>query len=220
MNIIKHLDFFNPTELRKEEINIIGCGAIGSNVALQLAKLGIEKLTLWDFDKVESHNITNQVYDTEDIGKNKIDALEKHLLKQNPDIKVTKRGKWTNQPLKGILILAVDSIELRHRIAVENEYNIMIKLIIDGRIGLETAQVYCFDWQKQTDIIEYEDLTDFKDNEVKQPVSPCGTTLSVSPSVLICASCIVSSLINFTKNKKNPKIININAFDYKLTLLM
>ena len=198
MNLNKHLSFFNPASLRKEEINIIGCGAIGSNVALQLAKLGVEKLVLWDFDIVSEHNITNQIYNINDVGRPKVEALEEHLKLQNPTIRIIKKGKYSTQPLKGILILAVDSIELRHKIAKQQEYNIMLRLVIDGRIGLETSQAYCIDWTKSENIENYLKLTDFKDNEVSVPVSPCGTTLSVSPSVQTAVSTMVAFLINKT----------------------
>lgn len=216
MNLNKHLSFFNPASLRKEEINIIGCGAIGSNVALQLAKLGIEKLVLWDFDIVSEHNITNQIYNINDVGRPKVEALEEHLKLQNPTIKIIKKGKYSTQPLKGILILAVDSIELRHKIAKQQEYNIMLRLVIDGRIGLETSQAYCIDWTKSENIENYLKLTDFKDNEVDVPVSPCGTTLSVSPSVQMAVSVMVGCLINYANKVENPTIIDIHAFRFKI----
>lgn len=216
MNLNKHLSFFNPASLRKEEINIIGCGAIGSNVALQLAKLGVEKLVLWDFDIVSEHNITNQIYNINDVGRPKVEALEEHLKLQNPTIKIIKKGKYSTQPLKGILILAVDSIELRHKIAKQQEYNIMLRLVIDGRIGLETSQAYCIDWTKSENIENYLKLTDFKDNEVDVPVSPCGTTLSVSPSVQMAVSVMVGCLINYANKVENPTIIDIHAFRFKI----
>lgn len=219
MDLNKHLSFFNPTELRKTEINIIGCGAIGSNVALQLAKLGIEKLILWDFDIVTPHNITNQIYDVNDVNKPKLVALERHLKDQNPDILVVKKGKYTSQPLKGIIILAVDSIELRHKIAETNQYNMSISLVIDGRIGLETGQVYTINWLNYKDIENYLELTNFKDSEVEVPVSPCGTTLSVSPSVLMVTAVIVANIINFTKEKECCTITNIHAFGHIITRL-
>lgn len=215
MDLNKHLSFFNPTELRKEEINIIGCGAIGSNIALQLAKLGVEKLTLWDFDIVDEHNITNQIYDYSDVKMLKIDALEKHLKLQNPEIKVIKYKKYTNQPLKGIIFSCVDSIKIRRLIAQNNIFNLNIKLLIDGRIGLTEGQVYCVDWTKQDNIEEYLKTTDFKDNEVSTPVSPCGTTLSVSPSVLVTISYMLSCIIKFAKKEPIPKIILLDAFKFK-----
>lgn len=215
MDLNKHLSFFNPVKLKNSEIHIIGCGAIGSNVALQLAKLGVETLTLWDFDIVTEHNVTNQVYDFYDVNKKKTEALKEHLLKQNPRIKVNCRGKYTYSPLKGLIIMCVDSVETRKKIAEANQYNIGIQLLIDGRIGLTEGQVYCVNWTDSQEIEKYIKLTDFKDDEVQTPVSPCGTTLSVSPSVLITVSYMISCLINFVNDKPNPPIIMLDAFNFK-----
>ena len=102
MNLNKHQEFFNPAEKVNKEINIIGCGAIGSYVALQLVKLGCTDINLWDFDRVESHNITNQVYTNKDITFPKTAALRQHLLDNNPKINVKVKGRYTSTlPLKG-----------------------------------------------------------------------------------------------------------------------
>jgi len=212
MDLTKHQEFFNPVELRSKEINIIGVGAVGSWIAIQLAKLGLEKITIWDFDTVDDHNITNQVYTQQDLGKLKVDALEEHLLANNPEMKIIKKGKYENQTLKGIIFLEVDSVELRHSIAEVNMYNAYLDLIIDGRIGLSTGIVYCVNWKDPKEIENYISLCDFKDSESDAPVSACGTTLSVSPSVLLSAAFAVSSLINYTKGEKINKITSFDAF--------
>lgn len=214
MDLTKHLDFFSPLDIT-EQIHIIGCGAIGSNVALQLAKLGCNKLFLWDFDTVDEHNITNQVYDETDLGQMKTEALKKHLINNNKDIKVYSFKKYTDQLLQGYIFVCVDSIELRKHIYECNQYNEQIKLVIDGRIGLDTGQVYAVDWSKEEDIKNLIELSDFKSNEIDVPVSACGTTLSVSPTVLITISNMISVFINFKNEQKIPKIININAFKFK-----
>ena len=41
INIQKHMDFFDPTEL-EAQVHLIGCGAIGSHLAEQMARLGSE----------------------------------------------------------------------------------------------------------------------------------------------------------------------------------
>lgn len=215
MDLNKHITFFNP--VIKDEVHIIGCGAIGSNVALQLAKLGVSNIYLWDYDKVDSHNITNQIYNQNDIGKLKTDALEEHMKLQNPDIVVKKKSKYTNETLKGIVFLCVDSIETRYKIYVLNQFNMMIKLIIDGRMGLKTGQIYATDWANSKQIENIINLSDFKDEDAAVDFSPCGTTLSVSPTVLIIISIMIASMINYVNNEKYNNIVYINAFENKIT---
>ena len=59
--------------------HILGCGAIGSSAALQLARMGADKFCLYDMDKVEEVNIGVSQYTFNDIDKPKVDALSDHL---------------------------------------------------------------------------------------------------------------------------------------------
>ena len=54
--------------------SVIGVGAIGRQVALQLAAIGVRRLQLVDFDVVELTNVTTQGYCRDDIGRRKVDA--------------------------------------------------------------------------------------------------------------------------------------------------
>ena len=108
-----------------------------------LAKLGLTSILVYDFDKVEEHNLASQFYSINDIGKLKTECLKSHI-KEFTGINIKTSGKYTNQPVYGILILAVDSMPERERIAEmisdQNFYN--IKQIIDGRMGRNTIEVY------------------------------------------------------------------------------
>ena len=59
--------------------HILGCGAIGSSAALQIARMGADKFCLYDMDKVEEVNIGVSQYTYDDIDKPKVDALATHL---------------------------------------------------------------------------------------------------------------------------------------------
>jgi molybdopterin/thiamine biosynthesis adenylyltransferase len=215
IDLNKHLEFFNPFDI-KDDIHIIGVGAVGSFVALQLAKLGLSRINIWDFDTVDEHNITNQVYGVKDIGRLKTDAMKDHILGQNPDCDVITHGKYENQPLSGYIFMEVDSVELRHRIAEDNMFNRMIKYIFDGRIGLSSGQVISVDWQDNDAIENYLKLCDFKDSDADVAVSACGMTLSVSPSVFITAAEVVAMFINVAKNNRPATIVAFDAFSAKM----
>jgi hypothetical protein len=60
--------------LEQLEITVIGVGAIGRQVALQLAAIGARRLQLIDFDRVEATNVTTQGYRASDIGIAKVTA--------------------------------------------------------------------------------------------------------------------------------------------------
>ena len=69
---------------------VIGIGGTGSHLALTLASIGVEKLVLVDFDKVELSNTSRQVLYTEkDVGKYKVDVAEERLKQYNSRLELT-----------------------------------------------------------------------------------------------------------------------------------
>ena len=78
-----------PTDkLQALSATVIGVGAIGRQVALQLAALGVQRLQLIDFDTVEPTNITTQGYYTGDLGTPKVSATAKVIHYIDPTITV------------------------------------------------------------------------------------------------------------------------------------
>jgi len=135
----RQADIFNPEEFQ-EMITIIGAGNIGSNTAYGLAKLGMKYIQVFDFDKVEEHNLASQLYGVKDIGRLKVDCLQERI-KDFTGIEIEKAGKYTDQRAHGILVLAVDSMKERARIAnvISNQAP---RAIIDGRMGGNSIEVY------------------------------------------------------------------------------
>ena len=67
-------DLVPPDRLAVCKATVVGVGAIGRQVALQLASMGITWLELVDFDLVEPSNLASQGYLEEDLGKLKVEA--------------------------------------------------------------------------------------------------------------------------------------------------
>jgi len=76
------------TKLADLTATVIGVGAIGRQLALQLAALGVPRLQLIDFDTVEETNVTTQGYDFEDIGQLKVDATAGAVQRIDPQLDV------------------------------------------------------------------------------------------------------------------------------------
>jgi len=75
-------------KLKNSTVGIAGLGGLGSNAAISLARTGIGKLVLVDFDIVEESNLSRQYYFLDQVGKPKIDALKENIKKINPETKV------------------------------------------------------------------------------------------------------------------------------------
>ena len=129
--------------------HILGCGAIGSSTAIQLARMGAEVFYLYDFDKVEEPNIGVSQYTYKDIGKPKVDALKEIILDISKFAEVTSHNSkfdGYDSDGKDIVILGFDSMASRWE-----AIDIIIKLmktkpfcLIDGRMGAEHYQQYTF----------------------------------------------------------------------------
>lgn len=220
MDLSKSLEYLDPSTVR-ERIHIIGCGAIGSTLAENLARFGFTKISLYDFDIVEPHNIANQMFTSADIGKSKIEAVKEMIVKINPEaakeIKVFAEG-WNGQRLSGYVFLCVDNIDLRRKIATDNKYNNTIKAMFDFRMGLTDAQHYAADWIKQDMVTNFLKSMNFTHEEAKAatPVSACNITLSVCPTVRIIVACGVANFINFVKTGQIKKAVLIDAFSFEI----
>ena len=83
MDLSKSYEFLQPEKVR-ERIHLIGCGSVGSTLAELLARAGFTKITLYDFDKVEAHNIANQMFVQSDINTPKVEAVAKRMKEINP----------------------------------------------------------------------------------------------------------------------------------------
>lgn len=69
-------------------VAVCGLGGLGSNIAISLARAGIGKLILIDFDRVDITNLHRQQYKTNQIGMNKTDALRDNLLEIAPYVAI------------------------------------------------------------------------------------------------------------------------------------
>jgi len=75
-------------KIRKSVVGIAGLGGLGSAVAIALARIGVGRLILVDFDVVEPSNLNRQQYFIHQIGMPKVEALQENLLKINPYVRV------------------------------------------------------------------------------------------------------------------------------------
>jgi hypothetical protein len=127
--------------------HILGCGAIGSSAAMQLARSGATTFFLYDMDKVEELNIGVSQYDIRHVGIPKVKALGYILKDINPNVKIECLEGYFNDYLyngeKDIAILAFDTMNVRMeavKILCATKQKPMC--IIDGRMGAEHYQQY------------------------------------------------------------------------------
>lgn len=217
MDLVKSYDYFDPSGV--DRCHIIGCGSVGSTVAELLARAGLTRFSLYDFDTVCAHNIVNQMFKHSQIGQLKTEALRDLIVEINPDaakdIKVYSKG-YTGQRLDGYVFLAVDNIELRKKIVEDNHFNKIIRAVFDFRTGLEDAQHFACDWKNEKGIQSLLRTMNFKheDANKEDPVSACGVALGVAPTVRAISTIGVANFVNFVKGKGLKPFLMVNAFSF------
>lgn len=222
MDLSKSYEFFQP-EKDGAKIHIIGCGSVGSTIAENLVRCGVTNLVLYDFDKVEGHNIVNQMFRQTDVGKPKVEALRDILMDINPEIANTVMlhpEGWSEKSkrMSGYIFLCVDNIELRKQICEMYKDNLNIKAVFDIRTSLESAQHFAADW---SDMKMKKDLLasmNFSHEEAadETPVSACGVTLGVATTVRLICAYAVNNYINFTKGLGLKKLVIADGFNFML----
>lgn len=120
---------------------MIGVGAVGRQVALQLAALGVPRLQLIDFDTVEPTNITTQGYRWGELGRPKVTATAEAVQELDPDIVVALIGDRCRPEhrLGDVQFCCVDSIAARA--AIWRSHGRGAQLWCDARMLGETLRV-------------------------------------------------------------------------------
>ena len=79
-------------KLENAKVVILGAGGLGSNIAHMLARLGVGKMILYDFDVVEPSNLNRQHYGVNDIGKMKAEAAAERIKELLPYVHIESRN--------------------------------------------------------------------------------------------------------------------------------
>lgn len=213
MELIKAHEF-------KERINVIGCGAIGSWVVFFLLKMGFENIHVYDFDKVEEHNLPNQMFAEKHIGELKVDAIinaysdmfEDGMNESRLTVHNQKIDDGNAHTLSGVVISCVDSMSARKEIyELAFKYG-QAKLWIEGRLSIWGAYVYTLDDKNCKKQIEEYEKTLYADEEAE--VSACGVSQTALPSAVNCATIMVMQMICWHREE-----LDLNEIQYSIPWL-
>jgi molybdopterin/thiamine biosynthesis adenylyltransferase len=178
---LRHMDVFSPDAFGSQRVDVIGAGATGSKVVESLAKLGVQNIHVWDFDRVEPHNIANQVYGNSDVGKLKVDALREMVAaKTGTVIETHAEAVDGSQALGTIVFLLTDTMSSRKQIWDRGlKFKQRTKLMIETRMGPDSGRAYAINPCKLPEIKGWEST--LYDDKVAE-VSACGASISVGPT--------------------------------------
>lgn len=201
MDIIKHISVFNPSRVGGK-VAVIGVGALGSAVALQLAKLGLD-LVLLDFDTVSAHNVANQVlYGPEDVSRLKVEAAAdclERLTGNRPETHTSKVSSRKDFMGCVAAFVCVDSMEQRTTI-FNVSFCSTLQTFVEGRMGSSSGAVYLINPQDIHQRKVYKEEL-YPDEEVVHDAGVCG----IIPSVVATATYLASLMVWVFINQINGK---------------
>jgi sulfur carrier protein ThiS adenylyltransferase len=134
-------DLVPPERLAACKATVIGVGAIGRQVALQLTAMGIPWLQLVDFDSVEESNLASQGYLQDDLGRPKVQATADLSQQINHMLEVHSLNTRFRRSMEigNVVFCCVDKIDIRRLIweAVKDKADFWA----DGRMSAEVLRV-------------------------------------------------------------------------------
>jgi sulfur carrier protein ThiS adenylyltransferase len=156
--------------LRNKIVGIAGAGGLGSNCAVALARVGVGRLIIADFDSIDHGNLNRQYFFIGQVGQKKVEALKENIRNINPEVQVeahdiklnpsniTKVFKDCN-----VIVEAFDLAEMKKMLAETVIENMTGKYLVMGNgvagFGnnnaiktVKTDNIYiCGDFENETD---------------------------------------------------------------------
>ena len=189
-------------KLNQAKVFIIGCGALGSMVSMQLAGAGIGLIGIADYDNVEISNLQRQFFfTTRQTGIPKVEILAQRIKELNPATEVVIFKEMITGRKAEILFSDYDFIID----ASDNPDTKEMTGKIAGKIGIPCCigGVQNFSGQVTTFLSNDSRFEDYFGEADSQGFLPCSLAGVVGPAAALCASIQATEAIKFILGKGN-----------------
>ena len=178
------------------KVLVIGCGALGSMVAMQLCGAGVGKIGIADFDNVDISNLQRQFFfKTDESGESKAHLTHLRMRALNPEVEVKVYNSLITPKIADELFPKYDFI-------VDATDNPESKRMT-GELALRHGKGCCiagvreFSGQVMTFLPDSPRFEDFFGNASASGVLPCSLSGVMGPAAALCASIQASEAIKF-----------------------
>ena len=193
---IQEIGLNGQQNLLNGRVLVIGCGALGSMVAMQLAGAGIGKIGIADFDTVDISNLQRQFFfKTQETGQSKVEVLEKSIRSLNPDIEITTyNGLITSKKAEEIFPYYDFIVD-----ATDNPDSKQMTGVLSQRHGLpcNIGGVRDFNGQVITLLPKDPRFEEYIGNVPSDGFLPCSLSGVIGPAAALCASVQASEVIKY-----------------------
>lgn len=182
--------------LNRSTVLIVGCGALGSMAAMQLAASGVGHIIIVDFDTVDISNLQRQFFfRTSDVGKNKAAILAQRILELNPTIKVRPMKEMLNRKNAAEFVTGCDFVveatdNPASMVMIDSVCNQMgIACVLAGVSGFSGQVLTCLPGKRR-----YDDIFSVDNNNA---VLPCSLSGVAGPAAALASSIETSEAIKY-----------------------
>lgn len=193
-------------------VAVVGCGALGSMVAMQLAAAGIGKIIIADFDTVDISNLQRQFFfKTEEAGKLKAELLAQRMKDINPECDVEVLVRMIDGKL-------AKDIFTRCEFIIDATDNPASKIMIET-VCQEIGKVCCiggvseFHGQVMTIAPGHTTFGELFGQEEETDFLPCSAGGVLGPAAALCASIQASEAIKYLTGAGETLAGSILTFD-------
>jgi len=198
-------------KLRTRIVTIAGCGAIGSWTSLFLAKMGVRMFSLFDFDIIEEHNRSTQLWEARDVKRYKATVLRR-LLHRHGATAWDNKKKIMKRNIEGIfwgvnvdpIVCSFDNAEGRSAMLdFHREWNTPPPQILF--VGMEGEQMY-------SECIWAEDYQVPPDPEIGERLDVCDYALATTLCTLtssIAAEIVAHYIITGEKKSYRGSLLEL-----------
>lgn len=183
-------------KLLTSKVLVVGCGALGSMAAMQLAGAGVGVIGIADFDNIDISNLQRQFFfDSSDAGKSKVEVLKNRLLALNPSIEVKAFSSLINTRKAEEIFADYDFI-------IDATDNPDSKKIT-GEVARQKQKPCCiggvsgFRGQVMTFLPDDMRFEDYFGEASNAGFLPCSIGGVIGPAAALCASIQVSETLKF-----------------------
>ena len=199
----------------QQEVLIVGAGGSGSFTALAISRLGCD-LIVYDLDSYESHNMTGQLAQINDIGINKAVAIRETLHGFSPSCRINAIEKMydDNSMTCPITVCCPDNNATRRLVFnkwIEQQWENPYAIYLDIRIGWDIIEIFCVTRDKAEDYRN----TLLDDSNYRDDMC---TTKQTTYTAQIGGGMIANYLKNYIMQVDEATIVDIHFYaNYNLT---
>ena len=202
-------------EIQKQIVTLAGLGGIGGYVGFLLGRLKPQRLIIYDPDRVETVNMSGQLYGQTDVGDYKSSALANMIRNYaNYDNIVALNDRFeADSEATDIMICGFDNMAARSTFYEKWKQRVLSYpagsdnrkkcLFIDGRLAAEEFQVLSIQGDDERAMVEYENKWLFSDAEAEETICSYKQTTFMANMI---ASVMVNVFVNFVANQCGPII--------------